>query len=120
MLVGVQFDAGGADRQEALLSLAKVGDELIVMIGTLLLIKFEGPNMIITALVSGMIPEFTHIGLSQKSMAENNVSDVIFLMSLPQPGRLSGKDLSPLIPFRLSASSLDFLCWIAYPISKDV
>jgi hypothetical protein len=63
MLIGVQFNAGRTDRQEALFSLAEVSDELIAMVCALLLIKFEGLN-VVTALLCWTIPKFTHISLS--------------------------------------------------------
>ena len=47
MLVGVQFDAGGADGQQALFVLAEVGDELVGVVGALLLVVLECPDVVI-------------------------------------------------------------------------
>lgn len=87
------------------------------MVGTLLLIKFGTPDLVIIILAR-VVPKFTHIKLSsKKSMAGNNISDMIFFRSLSQPSGLSWEDLLPFISFCRSPSFFDLLDWITYPIS---
>ena len=64
MLVGVQFDAGGADGQQALFVLAEVGDELVCVVGALLLVVLKCPDVVIAgfggALAAWVIPVSAH------------------------------------------------------------
>lgn len=55
MLVRMQPDTCGADRQQALLVLAEVGDELIGMVRAFLLVVFECPNMVIAVLGGSIV-----------------------------------------------------------------
>lgn len=70
MLVGVKFDTCGADRQQAFLILAEVGDELIGMICAFLLVILECPNMVVAVLggtvATWNIPVSTHYIMNEE------------------------------------------------------
>lgn len=50
VLIGVEFDASGADGEQALLRLAEVSDDLGSMVGTSLLVILESADVVLATL----------------------------------------------------------------------
>ena len=117
VLIRVQFDTGRTNRKQTLLGFAKIGDDLIDVIGAPLLVELEIPDVILALLLALLAPRLTHSSYSLNN--QNLLSDVVFLHTSTNSSGLSRKNLIPFSTLSLSPPSSYLVHWVTYPIHEN-